>query len=158
MAGLRAWRLSKRRYAERAFSGEGAQKLGGRWNSVGVPMVYASTSLSLAVLEVFVHMDGIAEPDDFVSCSVDLGLDESAVERVQPDQLPKDWQRLEHPALKALGDKWIKSRRALALFVPSVIVEGEWNVLINPQHPDASSIVIQEPKPFHFDERMFRKH
>jgi RES domain-containing protein len=156
VSGLKAWRLSKQRYAERAFSGEGARILGGRWNSVGVPVVYTSLSLSLAVLEVFVHMTTLAEPDDYVSVAVDLGVDELRAERVRTERLPNDWKRLNHPALQALGDEWVSSMRSLILLVPSVIVEGEWNALINPLHPDAERIVIEKPKLFHFDERLFK--
>jgi RES domain-containing protein len=153
---LKAWRLSKQRYAERAFSGEGARILGGRWNSVGVPVVYTSLSLSLAVLEVFVHMTASAEPEDYVYVAADLGVDELKAERIRMDRLPDDWKRLNHPALQALGDEWSSSMRSLILLVPSVVVEGEWNALINPLHPDAVGIVIEKPKPFHFDERLFK--
>jgi len=156
MPGLRVWRLSKRRYAEAAFTGEGARILGGRWNSVDVPVVYASLSLSLAVLEVFVHMPAPAQPGDYVYVTVDLGVPESKVERINMDRLPRNWKRVDHPALQAFGDEWVRSRRSLALLVPSVVVEGEWNAVINPLHPDAAGMVIEEPKPFQFDERLFK--
>jgi RES domain-containing protein len=54
---LSLWRISKRKYADTAFSGEGARKVGGRWNSRGQGMVYISGTLSFAALEVFVHME-----------------------------------------------------------------------------------------------------
>jgi RES domain-containing protein len=156
MPGFKAWRLSKLRYADAALHGEGARVLGGRWNSVGVPMVYASLSLSLAVLEVFVHMTAPAEPDDYVYVAVNLGVEESEAERVRLAQLPRDWRRIDHPKLQMLGDEWAHSMRSLVLLVPSVVVEGEWNALINPLHPDAARMVIEKPHPFQFDERMFR--
>lgn len=156
MSALKAWRLSKTRYAEAAFTGEGSRVLGGRWNSVGVPVVYASASLSLAVLEVFVHMTSIAGADDYVSVAVDIGIEESQAERVEAASLPGDWRQLDHPVLQRLGDDWMKSRRSLALLVPSVVVDGEWNVVINPLHPDARAIKVTGPKAFHFDTRMFR--
>lgn len=158
MSTLKAWRLSKARYAEAALTGEGAKVLGGRWNSVGVSVVYASLSLSLAVLEVFVHMTATAaEPEDYVSVAVDLGVDERHAERVDLASLPQGWNQLELPELKALGDAWALSRRSLALLVPSVVVEGEWNVLINPLHSDAKKLAVQTPRPFHFDQRMFKR-
>ena len=156
MPGLKAWRLSKQRYAEAAFTGEGARVLGGRWNSVGVPVVYASLSLSLAVLEVFVHMTAQAEPGDYVYVAAHLGIEESNAERVSLDRLPRDWKRVNHPELQALGDEWAKSMRSLVLLVPSVVVEGEWNAVINPLHPDAAGISVERPKPFQFDDRMFK--
>jgi RES domain-containing protein len=152
---LRAWRLSKQRYAAAAFTGEGARLFGGRWNPVGVSVVYASLSLSLAVLEVFVHMTAQAEPSDFVSVMVDLGIEEDQAERVDKSKLPRDWARIESPATQEIGREWAHSMRSLALLVPSVIVDDEWNVLINPLHPDAARVKIAQPKPFHFDQRMF---
>jgi len=155
MASLQAWRLSKMRYAGSAFTGEGAATLGGRWNPVGVPVVYASLSLSLAVLEVFVHMTGAVAPADYVYVAADLKVDESKAERVKVAELPANWRTMENRVLQEIGAAWARSRRSLALLIPSVVVEGEWNVLINPLHPDAMKIVLAEPKPFHFDQRMF---
>jgi RES domain-containing protein len=130
--------------------------MGGRWNPVGTPVVYASTSLSLAVLEVFVHMTARAGPEDYVSVSVNFGVQEPEIERVNPADLPDDWRRTNHPMLQALGASWATSKRSPLLLVPSVIVEGEWNVLINPLHPTVAAMTIETPKPFHFDERLFK--
>ena len=113
--GLIGWRLSKRLYAGAAFSGEGPRLYGGRWNSVGTPLVYTSLSLSLAVLEVFVHMETATEPDDYVYVSVDLGVEARQAERVRLDRLPADWTRVEHPDLKAIGDRWVTSLRSPVL-------------------------------------------
>lgn len=156
MPRLRAWRLCKQRYAEAAMTGQGARTLGGRWNPVGVPVVYASLSLSLAVLEVFVHMTARAEPGDYVYVATDLNIEQSRAERVDLNKLPRDWNTLENPAVQAIGAEWAASKRSLALLVPSVIVAGEWNVLINPLHPDAAGLRIAKPVPFQFDPRMFR--
>ena len=155
--GFTGWRLSKRRYAEAAFTGEGPRLYGGRWNSVGTPLVYTSLSLSLAVLEVFVHMEIVTEPDDYVYVSVELGVEQAQAERVSLERLPADWTRVEHPELKAIGDAWARSLRCPVLLVPSVVVEGEWNALINPSHPASKQMKRAEPKPYRFDERMFRR-
>ena len=53
---MRAYRLAKARYADTALDGSGAKAHGGRWNSKGVPMVYASDSIALAALELLVHL------------------------------------------------------------------------------------------------------
>ncbi len=155
MHGLIGWRLSKRKYAEAALTGEGPRLYGGRWNSVGVPVVYTSLSLSLAVLEVFVPMQTAAEPDDYVYVSVDLGIKERRAERLDLERLPPDWKRVEHPDVKVIGDEWASSLRSPVLLVPSVVVEGEWNALINPLHPGSRSLKPKGPKPYRFDERMF---
>ncbi len=156
MPVLKAWRLSMGRYAQAALTGEGSRILGGRWNSAGLPVVYSSLSLSLAVLEVFVHMTSPAGPEDYVSTAVSLPIKEADAERVDLDRLPDDWRLVNHPVLRAIGDDWALSQRSLVLLVPSVIVDGEWNAVINPLHPDAGLMVVENSKPFHFDERMFK--
>jgi RES domain-containing protein len=155
---MKVWRISKLRHAATAFSGEGARLVAGRWNPAGVPMVYTSSSLSLAVVEVFVHLDAAASPD-FVSIAAELPVDKEEMEDQQaamPARLPGDWRRIGHPLLRQIGADWIASGRSLALPVPSAVVDGEWNVLINPAHPDAAGITLDAPKPFEFDARMFR--
>jgi len=55
-----------------------------------------------------------------------------------------------------MGDAWIKSGRPAALRVPSVIVPGEFNYLLNPRHPDFSNLKFGEPAAFLFDPRLSR--
>ena len=64
---MRIWRICRARFADEAFSGQGARRFGGRWNSPGVPMVYSSSSLALAAMELFVHLEPNQQPDDLVS-------------------------------------------------------------------------------------------
>lgn len=153
---MQLWRLCKDRYREAAFTGEGARLYAGRWNPAGVRMVYTSTSLALAAVELFVHLDPRDAPDDLVIVSVLLDPDHVSIEKLATNQLPSDWRAMEHSGLRTIGAEWIRSNRSAALEVPSLAVEGEWNVLLNPAHPDFSKITLLEPKPFHFDERMFQ--
>ena len=68
----RAWRLCRRRYAARAFDGEGARLSGGRWNLPGVAVVYTSATVSLAALEMLVHVDVGDAPADLVAIPLDI--------------------------------------------------------------------------------------
>ena len=52
---LTVWRLVTARFADSAFSGEGARLYGGRWNRKGVPIVYTAGSQSLVMLEILVQ-------------------------------------------------------------------------------------------------------
>ena len=63
---MQIWRICRERFADEAFSGTGARRFGGRWNSPGVPMVYASSSLALAAIELFVHLEPNQQPSDLV--------------------------------------------------------------------------------------------
>ena len=59
---MRIYRLTASRYVATAFSGEGTRRVGGRWVPVGYPIVHASTSIALAVLETLVHVDSSVMP------------------------------------------------------------------------------------------------
>lgn len=152
---MRLWRICRRLHAAEAFSGEGARLYGGRWNSQGVRVVYTSPSLALAAVETFVHLEPNLAPADLVSIESELpeGI---ATEHLDVRSLPSDWYRLRDESLTTFGDRWIRAGETVALHVPSAAIRGEWNVLLNPSHPDFRKIKIQYPKPFEFDLRMFR--
>jgi RES domain-containing protein len=157
---MRIWRLCREIYATDAFSGEGARRFGGRWNSRGAPMVHSSTSLALAAIELFVHLEPIQAPSDLVFISATLPEGEP-VRTIHSADLPPDWftgDALTGPhSTRELGDRWIGAASSLALMVPSVSIRPEWNVLINPLHPRIRELKIDTPQPFVFDARMFEQ-
>ncbi len=136
------------------MTGDGARMFPGRWNEAGVPMVYTATSRALAAMEMFVHLDPSVAPDDLVTVEIDApeGL---TMEVVEVESLPERWRATELETA-AIGTAWVRSGRTTMLRVPSAVVEGEWNVLLNPTHQDFSKIHFREPAPFGFDARMFR--
>ncbi len=137
-----------------AFDGEGARRYPGRWNAKGVPMVYCASSLSLAALEMFVHLDPDDLPDDVVSIQAEVP-DELLADVVDPKSLPGGWSRTPGPtALRDLGSQWVRSSRGVALVVPSAVIPRERNVLLNPKHADFARIRVQAPERFTFDPRM----
>ena len=152
---MRLWRICRAIHADGAFSGEGARLFGGRWNSQGVRVVYTSPSLALAAMETFVHLEPNLRPDDLVSIEAALP-DDLAVERLDPDSLPRKWFELRDESLSAFGDRWVRLGKTIALHVPSAAIRGEWNVLLNPKHSDFRKLKIKKPIPFEFDLRMFR--
>jgi len=155
---MQVWRICGQKFAADAFSGEGPRLFSGRWNPKGVPMVYTSAHLSLAAMEVFVHLEIRTEPDDLMAVSAVLPVHEPTLllqgEKLVKE-LPSNWRSLENAILQRIGANWVNTRTSLALMVPSAVIDSEWNVLINPQHPDAARIEIGKPKPFRFDPRMF---
>lgn len=147
-----AWRIAKAKYADVAFTGEGAARVGGRWSSTGRRVVYTSESLALAALELLVHIN---PPVHLDWVAVRCEFDESLVERIDPTELPADWRK--HPPTRptqAIGDEWIRSGRSAVLAVPSAIVPRETNFLLNPAHPDFARISVEKAEPFIYDSRL----
>jgi RES domain-containing protein len=151
---IQAWRIVKEKYAATAFSGEGASRTGGRWNSHGVWMVYASSSCALAALENLVHLN---PPMIFSYLAIAVSIPEELVEQLPLSRLPPRWQeKPAPPTTRHLGDDWVRQARSAVLSVPSAIIPGESNFLLNPAHPDFRKIQISQPEPFSFDPRLLR--
>ena len=147
-----AWRIVKAKHAATAFSGKGAADNGGRWNSRGVAVVYASITKSLAVLESLVHLN---PPVRFTFVAFRLQFDDALVEKFPLKKLPADWWvEPPPPSTQQIGDRWVREARSAVLALPSVIISGEPNYLLNPAHPDFKKISIGKPEPFAFDPRL----
>ncbi|MDZ7801447.1 MAG: RES family NAD+ phosphorylase [Trueperaceae bacterium] len=150
-----AWRLVRPAYGTTgaAFSGEGARRYGGRWNSAGRPLVYASEHLSLAALETLAHAERSRFQREYVAFAVEIPAE--LVLMLRRDDLPSDWRvRPNSPGARAIGDAWLEQAASVALLVPSVLVPQEHNLLLNPVHPDFEEVVIGAGAPFWFDERL----
>jgi len=155
MAEVTGWRIVKQKHAAAAFSGEGARLFEGRWNSAGVRMVYCSEHLSLATLEILVHVQPLIMRDRFRAFRVTW--DAAMMIAIDERRLPKGWN-LQPPcaASKEIGDDWIKSGRSAVLALPSVIVPVERTFLLNPQHSDFRKIKIKNLGTFALDSRLWQ--
>ncbi len=141
---IEAWRLVKARWAATAFSGEGARRAGGRWGSVGTPLVYTSGSLALAELEILVNLPSERLLGSYVAFRVRFG--DALLEGLPPAELPADWRRDPAPrSTRAIGDRWVREGRSLVLAVPSAVVPVESNYLVNPEHPEVERLEIAGP-------------
>ncbi len=149
---MRVWRLARRAFQD--LDGEGARQAGGRWNSEGIPVVYASTTLALAALEYLVHIEIADAPGDLMAMEIQVP-DDAPVEEIAVADLPRGWNREKgNPACVEIGDRWVAEGRALALRVPSAIVPEEVNCLLNPAHPDADRVEVIQVREFAFDPRL----
>jgi RES domain-containing protein len=149
-----AFRLCKTRHLATAFSGHGARLTGGRWNSPGLPVVYTSSSLSLATLEVLVHLEDPAVLAGLFSW-LPVEIPELLVERPEVDLLGPAW--LDEGALprtRAIGDAWLRAQRSAVLAVPSAVTPQESNYLLNPTHPRFPEILIGPACRFQPDRRL----
>jgi RES domain-containing protein len=147
-------RLFPERFRDSAFTGIGGLYAARRWNHLGTAMVYTATSRALAALEFFVNLEPGEAPDDLLIA--EATIPDEFVETLQLKALPRNWRTLDNQRCRDLGSAWAASLRSPALKVPSAVVDGDWNVLLNPKHPGFAKIEIATAKPFPFDERMFR--
>ena len=153
---MRAWRITKTRYAAEALVSEGARRFGGRWTSPGFRVIYASESLSLATLEVLVHLQA-TEPIAAYSVFT-VEIPDSLVGELEEANLPRNWRDYPTPpSNRALGDEWLTSCRSAVLEVPSVVIPHEHNFLINPEHEDFERLRFSGPEPFAMDSRLLRR-
>jgi len=149
----RAWRIVKKRHEKRAFDGEGARLYGGRWNSPGIPAVYASESRALATLEVLAGLQTNSPLPGYVLIPAEF--DDSLVEVIELNEVPADWrQNPLAPSTQRLGDDWIARGESVVLQVPSALVPQESNFVLNPSHPDFSAIHVGQPEPLSLDPRL----
>lgn len=152
-----AWRIVRKQYVDSAFSGIGAEKYGGRWNSPGRKVVYVADSLALAAMETLVHLPyplpaRFHDKCDFQAFQIEIP--DPLIQLFPKDNLPIDWQ-LEPPSQNTqnIGDRWIREGRSVVLKLASTLVPLEYNYLLNPEHDDFSKLVIREPVSYAFDTR-----
>jgi len=148
-----AWRIVGVQYKDDAFSGEGARLRGGRWNSKGTTMVYTAGSLALASIEIVVNLPGPKLLEEFFR--IPVHIPPILISDLPLDKLPGDWNsRPVSPAIRAIGDRWVKKKKSVVLKVPSVVVPEEYNYLLNPTHPDFEKITIGSSIKYRFDPRL----
>ncbi len=153
MADLTVWRLTHERYARSAFSGEGARQHGGRFNSPGIPIVYTSETLPLALLETLTGLERFAQLRRYVFFRARLSTERVAT--VSEEELPNDWDR--HPPsapAQQMGDRWASQNESVALRVPSVVVPYSHNYLLNPAHPAFEKVKIGSGESMPVDPRL----
>lgn len=146
------WRISKERYALDRL-GTGAQMAGGRWNSPGVPVIYAGVNPGVCAMEKLVHTSNLMIPD-LVLVSIQLPDDNALYETYYPQDLPDGWDALpSSTASMNFGDAFVSAQKHLGIFVPSVLMPEELNLVINPSHPAFVHVTFTIERPFNFDSR-----
>jgi RES domain-containing protein len=157
---INLWRIAAetRDYKASDLSGRGAAKYPGRWNARGEYVIYAATTLSLAVLETAAHIDDAGLPLNRLVVQLTVPIATwNARQELKWSAIDPAWCAI--PAGKAsveLGSAWYKSAKCALLLVPSVVVREENAVLINATHPDAKGIKARTVRPFDYN-GLFRK-
>ncbi len=138
------------------LSGTGARIFGARWNSRGVALLYTAPTRALAMAEVAVHIPIGMLDADYAIAEIKIP-DEAISIRIDPITLPGGWNAFPPPPyLAKIGDAVALARKALLLEVPSAVVQGDFNILLNPEHPMASGVTLLSTTPFTFDKRIVR--
>lgn len=156
---LTAYRVVKAKRKDDAFSGEGARRAGGRWSSKGMQAVYVASTLSLAVLEILMHIE---ESSLLVSYGFfPLSMPRSLVETIPVASLPRNWAEFPVPLeTQAFGDAWLRARTSAVLRIPSAVFQGvpegilETNYLLNPNHPDFGRVEVGKFQSLRLDPRL----
>jgi RES domain-containing protein len=150
---ITAWRLCKTARVAGAFTGVGAAENPGRWNSAGTRIVNCAESRALAALEVLAHVEDKAGLAKARFSVIPVEIDDALI--LDQPALPRDWRRVPPPpSTRALGDHFVAAGTRPVLKVPSVIVLGEYNYLLNPAHPAFKRLRIGKAEPFPFDLRV----
>ncbi len=152
---MRVYRLARERYSA-DLSGKGSELAGGRWNTVGTKMLYTCSSKALCLVEILVHINADIIPTDYVLITLEIP-DPFNLEEVDIQVLNNHWKRMPWNAqTQQIGDDFIMRNEVPITKVPSAIVDGEYNYLLNPSHPGFSGVRIMSSEPFEFDSRLFK--
>ena len=136
------------RPAAQEFNGQGGVLAAGRWHIRGTPVVYASTSEPLALLEKLIHRRLSSVTAVYPLFIADVP--DRLIEELPATSLPPDWRSISpSPKTQRLGNSWLLSRSAAGLLVPSILITGAdpevKNCLVNPEHPDFNQVTLTGP-------------
>ncbi len=156
---VRLWRIASDTpdWSADDMEGKGAAVKGARWNLPREHVTYASTSISLAAWETRAHLGnaGVRLPFNRYLVRIDVPDAVWAARTQVARPLPVGWDAIaEGMVSRRLGSAWRASAGSALLVVPSVVIEEEDNVLINPAHPDSTRLVAIKVRRFVYDNRV----
>ena len=143
------YRIAKKAFIE-DLSGYGARLYGGRWNEKRYSALYTSSSLSLCMCETLAHCDKSVIPSNMYFAEMEI-----------PDSfIPNEFTTVEENEESChAGTLWLKSKKTVAIKVPSIILPSEYdrdfNIILNPEHPDFHLLKIKTVVECPFDLRLF---
>ena len=149
------WRIAQSKWAlDRLCAG--ARNQGGRWNPVGMPALYAGTTVEICALEMFAHIGAVEHPPLKL---VAIEIPDKPTLHYKPamKDIPTGWSDLPvSAASQEFGGRWLADAKQLVMFVPSVMVPEATNAMINPLHPEFQHVSMKIVREFTFDGRMFK--
>ena len=137
------------------LDGKGGLYASGRWHNGGHPILYTAFSRSTTVLERLVHENADTMPK--LSLMTIWIPDAVAIKRYTEKQLPRGWDLIPDTKIsRDFGTQWLQDGKTAFLQVPSAIVHDEWNILVNPLHPDAQKMKLVDTRDFYYDSRIHK--
>ena len=150
------YRLQKIKHNPTTLSGEGARLLGGRWNEPGTPLVYTSSTSSLTILELRVHLGKLPLVKSPPLNIVTFKIPDECIHDFALNDLPFGWNTIPVDSrIQQFLKPMLQSNHAQAYSVPSVINPLERNILINPEHPEIGRVKIDRFDLIVMDDRLF---
>jgi|688.fasta_scaffold22410_5 RES domain-containing protein len=135
------------------LSGEGARLYGGRWNSVGSPMLYATEHISLGVLEIMVNKR-LLTPMQTDFCLIEMEIPSDSVKTLSSSSLKSNWFN-DWDYTQYIGDHFLLDHKIWILRVPSAVIHEEYNFLINPTHTKFNELKLKRSRPYGIDNRLW---
>lgn len=154
---MRLFRVTTQRDRVAAFDGIGASLYPGRWNERGRRTTYTATSLPLGILEILVQANVTTLVGFF---AYPLDVPDDAITRFDPSRLSSSWRTMPgRDECRAFGEEWASAKTSVGIIVPSAVVPeaydyDDFNVIIDPEHPDFRRVTVGNPTPLHMDPRL----
>ncbi|MCH2192896.1 RES family NAD+ phosphorylase [Kordia sp.] len=150
------YRIDRAKRRNNLLSGVGAEKIGGRWNEIGTRAVYTSQHISLAYLEVVMHLDITEDlPNDRILVHINIP-EEVSIQKLH--KLPKSWNTFPYNSkTQQIFTRFVEENKYAVLKVPSAIVKDEFNYILNPMHIDFHKISVVKIQKFSFDSRLYHE-
>ena len=106
--------------------------------------------------EVAVHLTLATVPSDYIMVTIFIP-DQVSVLAIDVNDLDFGWNAFPHPsANQYIGDRFVLDQTHCILKTPSAVTKGDYNLLINPRHPEFAGIKITSMEKFPFDKRIFK--
>jgi len=143
------WRISN--YT--SLSGDGGMLYAGRWHTPGRRIIYLAESPAGALIETLVHLelDETRLPRSYKLLEIDVP---DAI-KIESIEMPTSNRWKSHiETTQRAGNQWLQAAKTALARVPSAITPNTWNVLLNPDHPEAQHIQILKVVVAEYDQRL----
>lgn len=149
------YRISKTDYISDK-KGTGSFKYGGRWNTKGYRVIYSSESQSLAFCEILSNLNTSIFPPHLSVIEIEIPA-RISIKPVSLNMLPENWRNPGAIECRNIGKEWLQDQKYCVLKVPSAVITGEFNYILNISHPEFKKLKFNKAKKFLPDERIVTK-